>query len=69
MILESSVTQIEVDRVMLKHKGEDITLPNDFIFVFAGGILPTTFLEKAGIKILTHKGKTVTVKQARKPRR
>jgi hypothetical protein len=32
------------------------------VFVFAGGILPFTFLEKAGIQIETHFGKRVVVK-------
>ncbi|MBW2257714.1 MAG: NAD(P)-binding domain-containing protein, partial [Deltaproteobacteria bacterium] len=60
--LESRVQQIEVDRVVLDHRGEEVVLPNDQVFVFAGGILPTAFLEKAGIKVLTHFGKRVVEK-------
>lgn len=63
MLLESTVQKIELDRIMLKQRGEEITLPNDYVFVFAGGILPTAFLQNAGIQILTHRGKIVTVKE------
>jgi hypothetical protein len=37
-------------------------IPNDFVFVFAGGVLPTAFLEAAGIGIRTHYGKRVVSK-------
>jgi len=60
--LESQVRRIDLDRVVLDHRGEEVVLPNDHVFVFAGGILPTAFLEKAGIKILTHFGKRVVEK-------
>ena len=66
MLLESTVSRIELDRVVLEHKGEEIILPNDFVFVFAGGILPTTFLQNAGIKIQSHFGKKVVEKLSRR---
>jgi thioredoxin reductase (NADPH) len=59
LVLESQVTEIGVDRVVLKQNGEELVLPNDYCFVFAGGVLPTEFLRKAGIKIKRHHGKKI----------
>lgn len=56
LVLNSTVTRIGVDRVVLDQDGEQIVLPNDFVFVFAGGVLPTGFLEAAGVRIETHYG-------------
>jgi thioredoxin reductase (NADPH) len=52
MIFESDVKQILENEVLLKLKsGEEIALKNDLVYIFAGGELPTQFLEKAGIMI------------------
>lgn len=59
LVLESKVTEIGVDRVVLKQYDDEIVLPNDYCFVFAGGILPTEFLRKAGITIKRHHGKKI----------
>lgn len=59
LVLESKVLEIGVDRVVLKQNGDELVLPNDYCFVFAGGILPTDFLRKAGIKIKRHHGKKI----------
>ena len=59
LVLESQVTDIGVDRVVLKQNGEELVIPNDYCFVFAGGILPTEFLRKAGIHIKRHHGKKI----------
>ena len=49
---ESNVTEIKGDHISLKMKdGEVKDIPNDLIYIFAGGELPTKFLERAGIKI------------------
>jgi thioredoxin reductase len=58
-IYNSTVTAIELDRVLLDESGTDRILPNDFVFVFAGGELPTKLLESAGVKIRTHHGKRI----------
>lgn len=55
----SNVKKIGLDRVVMAHEGEEQILPNDYVFVFAGGVLPTRFLQQAGIKIQTHYGKRV----------
>lgn len=39
--------------------GENLELANDLVYIFAGGELPTQFLEKAGIKITKKFGETV----------
>jgi thioredoxin reductase len=36
--------------------GDEHTVPNDYVFIFAGGILPTTMLEDLGIQIDTKFG-------------
>lgn len=59
LVLESKVTRIGVDRVVLKQYDEELVLPNDYCFVFAGGILPTQFLKDAGINIKRHHGKKI----------
>ncbi len=55
----SKVVRIGEDRVMLDREGEELIVPNDYVFVFAGGVLPTAFLAKAGIRIDTHHGDRV----------
>ena len=35
------------------------SIANDLVYIFAGGELPTQFLEKAGIKITKKFGETV----------
>ena len=46
--------QLSVDKA-----GENLTIKNDLVYIFAGGELPTQFLEKAGIKITRKFGETV----------
>lgn len=49
---ETNVVEILDHEVHLKEKdGSVLTLTNDLVYIFAGGELPTQFLEKAGIKI------------------
>lgn len=52
VIFNSNVTSIEKEMVHLKtNNDEEIHLENDLVYIFAGGELPTQFLEKTGIKI------------------
>ncbi len=69
LVLESKVKAIEADRVVLEQKGEEIVLPNDFVFVFAGGVLPTKFLQDAGIVVQRHHGKNVVELEASKDKK
>ena len=59
LLLTSDVEEILPDRVRLTQHGEEVVVPNDFVFVFAGGVLPTQFLYAAGITVERHFGKRV----------
>jgi thioredoxin reductase (NADPH) len=53
----SNVLSIDEESVSLSLPGDQImNLKNDFVYVFAGGELPTQFLQKAGIEISTKFG-------------
>ena len=57
----SNVSVIEKDHIILVNKkdGETVKLKNDLVYIFAGGELPTQFLEKAGIQITKKFGEAV----------
>lgn len=54
--LGCSPVAIGETEVMLEVDGVKTALLNDYVLVFAGGILPTAFLEGAGVKVQTFKG-------------
>lgn len=66
LVLGSTVSEIGVDRVHLSSAGDELVLPNDHVFICAGGVLPTRFLDQAGVLIRTHYGKRV---ERRRPER
>lgn len=52
LLFKSNVVKINDDDVIIKLENEEtISLPNDLVYIFAGGELPTRFLEQIGIKI------------------
>jgi thioredoxin reductase (NADPH) len=59
--LNTNLISIEDETVTLAigKNGENIKLINDLVYIFAGGELPTQFLEKAGIRIEKKFGETV----------
>jgi len=59
--LNTNLASIEDDSITLTNNkdGSQIKLKNDLVYIFAGGELPTQFLEKAGIKIEKKFGETV----------
>ena len=59
--LSTNLISIEDDYITLSigKDGESVKLKNDLVYIFAGGELPTQFLEKAGIKITKKFGETV----------
>ncbi|MCO4744938.1 MAG: NAD(P)-binding domain-containing protein [Proteobacteria bacterium] len=57
MLLNSTVSSIGIDRVTLDVQGAEEVVANDHVFVFAGGVLPTAFLQSAGISVERHFGK------------
>ncbi|MCA9732439.1 MAG: NAD(P)-binding domain-containing protein [Deferribacteres bacterium] len=50
-LYESQVREIHADYVLIDHQGALQKLDNDFVFIMAGGELPTAFLQKLGIHI------------------
>ncbi len=61
VLFNSQVQLIEMDSVHLRSESSQNTkkIPNDLVFIFAGGELPTQFLEKAGIQISKRFGYTM----------
>jgi thioredoxin reductase len=58
--MESNVIEITDKTVSLTQKdNENLTIENDLVYIFAGGELPTSFLQKAGIEIHKRFGYTV----------
>lgn len=54
---KSQVKEIrEQDAIIVMADGETKTIPNDLVYIFAGGELPTEFLKKAGVEITTRFG-------------
>lgn len=56
VILNSTIGEIRRDKVILDKQGERIELPNDAVIVCAGGVLPTEFLKKLGVRVETKYG-------------
>jgi thioredoxin reductase/ferredoxin len=57
---ESNVREIGPDHVELAFNNEgNKKIPNDLVYIFAGGELPTSFLEKTGIQITRRFGYAV----------
>ncbi len=60
--LNTNLISIEDDTVTMaigKDNNNIVSLKNDLVYIFAGGELPTEFLEKAGIKVTRKFGETV----------
>ncbi len=53
VLYKSNLLSINEDHVLIKTDGQEniLKLENDLVYIFAGGELPTKFLEKAGIQI------------------
>lgn len=49
-LFESNVKEILESSVKIDQAGKEIELPNDYVFIFAGGIPPFDMLKKMGIK-------------------
>lgn len=57
--LHTQVARIGKDRVVLTGADGEQVLPNDRVYVFAGGVLPTALLTNAGIRIERHFGNRI----------
>lgn len=49
-IFESQVKEIRTGEVILDKPGNTVSIPNDYVFIFAGGIPPFGMLKEAGIR-------------------
>lgn len=59
IIFNSTVKEIKDESVILILNEEEKEIKNDLVYIFAGGELPTAFLEKAGIKITKKFGEAI----------
>jgi hypothetical protein len=61
VLLKSNLKSIEDDQVLIttETNPEPHPMENDLVLIFAGGELPTQFLEKAGVLITKRFGYTV----------
>ena len=60
IIYSSNVSEITKDHVLLELEDGTISkIPNDLVYIFAGGELPTKFLERAGVEVTKRFGYTV----------
>lgn len=59
VLLNSNVIEIKDDAVDLEIGDEIKTIENDLVYIFAGGELPTEFLNKAGITITKKYGEAI----------
>ena len=59
VLFGSNVGEITPTNVVLMQKdGARVEVPNDLVFIFAGGELPTALLTKAGVRLRTSEVET-----------
>ncbi len=51
VVFESQLVEIRDREVVLEVRGERRTIPNDYVWVFAGGTPPNAFLERIGVAL------------------
>jgi thioredoxin reductase/NAD-dependent dihydropyrimidine dehydrogenase PreA subunit len=56
VLLKAQTKHIRPEAVALEVGGAAQELHNDYVLIFAGGVLPTAFLEKAGVQVKTMRG-------------
>ncbi|MGE5428795.1 MAG: NAD(P)-binding domain-containing protein [Methylococcaceae bacterium] len=61
VLYNSNVTSIENEtvKIQIKDSQDDLVLKNDLVYIMVGGELPTQFLEKMGIEIMTKHGEAI----------
>ncbi|MBK7232179.1 MAG: NAD(P)-binding domain-containing protein [Saprospiraceae bacterium] len=61
LLMQSNVLEILENKVIIKNSDseERLEMANDLVYIFAGGELPTDFLQKTGIQITKRFGYTV----------
>ncbi len=56
VLYEASVSEIRPASVTVQAEGRMLELANDFVFAMIGGVLPTAFLQAAGVEVQTYTG-------------
>jgi thioredoxin reductase len=61
ILFNTNLTSIDPDTVSIENvkTGEKSILPNNMVYIFAGGELPSQFLEKTGIRITRKFGEAI----------
>lgn len=59
VIYKSNLLSVDRNQVILDIENEKINVKNDLVYIFAGGELPTDFLQKAGVQITKRFGYTL----------
>ena len=59
VIYKSNLLAVDKDQVTMDIENEKINVKNDLVYIFAGGELPTEFLQKAGVQITKRFGYTL----------
>ena len=60
MLYQSNLKKIENDKVLINLvSGEDVEFDNDLVYIFAGGELPSQFLQNIGLKITKKHGEAI----------
>jgi thioredoxin reductase (NADPH) len=52
VMFTSEVASIESEAVRLRHSGDELELPNNFVFAMIGGESPEEFLRRSGVEIV-----------------
>ena len=50
VVFNSQPVEFTPETVVLNVHGQPQTIPNDFVWIFAGGMPPKTFLQKIGVE-------------------
>ena len=56
VIFNSNLVSINERSILLKTESDEIEIQNDLVYIFAGGELPTSFLQNAGVEITKRHG-------------
>jgi thioredoxin reductase len=65
-LFSSQPVEIRPDEVLLAVGEETVTLPNDDVFVFAGGVPPFDFLRRIGVRFGGEEGEEAEAEPARR---
>ncbi len=58
-IMSSNVVSIHPEKVVLDVAGAPLEIPNDYVVINVGGVLPTEFLKSIGVSIQRHVGQVI----------